>query len=582
MNKLNEGALKQAIAATKSHYKYAAAFSALLNILFIFPVLYMLQVYDRVVPTQGTLTLVLLTIVLMFALMTLSLLDYSRSRLLVRASARLDQVLARPILSMALGSSDRSDIGLRQAMREFDTLRQTVSGTSILALLDAPWTPIYILICFLIHPLLGLLAFGGAAGLIFIAWRNEQATHLPLKDANDAAARAYASQDASAASADTIRALGMREAIVNRHLRERETMMRLQTEASFKSSTHVAASKFVRLALQSGALGLGALLAINDQISPGAIFAAMFLVGRALAPIDQMLGAWRNIVQMRDAHRSLSKLLLLHDSKSEQTTLPPPQGRIEVENVSVFGKSEERPILSGVRFAVEPGEVVGIVGPSGAGKSTLARVIAGALTPDRGTVRFGGAEQTDWDPEILAQHVGYMPQEPTLFAGTIKDNIARFRSNTASGGRSVDAAAIEAAKLTGAHDVILRLSGGYDYELDWGGRGLSTGQAQRIAFARAVFGSPDFLVLDEPNSHLDADGDLQLITTLGELKANGVTILIVTHKLSILPIVDKLVVMQDGRVEMYGPRDDVMGRIAPPEPKRPVTHVQAGTEGDIR
>ena len=567
------GIVGQVVKACRRHYLYAAGFSALLNLLFLAPVLYMLQVYDRVVPTQGGTTLLLLTLALLIALATMAMLDYARARILVRASARLDRMLAGAVLDLSYGRpSGPGSASTGRAIRDFDVIRQTISGAGILALFDAPWTPIYILICFLVHPLMGLLALAGGLGLILLAWRNDVITHEPLRRANDAAAHAYSRQESAAMAADTVRALGMREGLVARQLSDRETMMRLQTEASFASSGIVALSKFVRLALQSLALALGAWLAINQEITAGAIFASMFLVGRALAPIDQMLGAWRALTQAKDAYSSLVASLQSSEPRHERTQLPPPDGRIEVENVSLSRAGMDRPILSSIRFSVAPGEVVGIVGPSGAGKSTLLRIIAGALEPDQGSVRFGGADREDWSPERLAQFIGYVPQEPTLFAGTVKENIARFQSAAAFAPASTDSSAVEAAQLTGAHDIILHLPGGYDYALGLGGRGLSAGQAQRIALARAVFGRPTYLFLDEPNSHLDADGDLQLITALGELKAAGVTIVIVTHKLGILPIVDRLLVLQDGRIKMQGPCEDVVKRIMPVAESTPLRH----------
>jgi ATP-binding cassette subfamily C protein len=572
------GVVGQVLRACRRHYLYAAGFSALLNLLFLAPVLYMLQVYDRVVPTEGGTTLVFLTLALFAALGTMALLDLGRSRILVRASARLDRMLAGAVLDLSLAPANGAEAGpRRRAIRDFDGLRQAMSGAGALALFDAPWAPIYVLICFLVHPLIGLLACVGGVMLVLLAWRQDRTTHLPLKKANEAAAEAYAKQESAAMAADSVRALGMREALVAHQISDRETMMRLQTEASFASSGLVALSKFVRLILQSLALGLAAWLAINHQISAGAIFASMFLVGRALAPVDQILGAWKSLSHAKDAYSSLLGLFESSDARPQRTQLPRPDGRIEVEDVHLSSTQGNRPILSSIGFSVSPGEVVGIVGPSGAGKSTLLRVIAGAAESAQGAVRFGGASREDWDPERLAQFIGYMPQDPTLLAGTVKENISRFHSPCAAFAAStLDVTAVEAARMTGAHDIILGLPNGYDYELGLGGRGLSAGQAQRIALARAVYGNPTYLLLDEPNSHLDADGDLQLITALGELKAAGVTILIATHKLSILPIVDRLLVLQDGTIKMQGPRDDVMRQIMPANEAAAVPQSAAG------
>ncbi len=567
--------LAGALRACKRHFVAVASFSALLNLLFIVPMLYMLQVYDRVVPTQGGTTLLFLTLVLVFGLATLSILDAVRARLLVRASVRLDRVLSHAVLDATLIRPGTGAQRLsKQVLREFDIFRQALSGPAILGVFDAPWSPIYVLIAFLIHPWMGVLATIGALVLLFITWRNEQATREPLQQANEAAGRAYAGYEFTAASSDVVRALGIREALISGHLRDRHEMLRLQTEASLASSGLTATSKFVRLALQSLALGLGALLAIQAKISPGAIFASMFIVGRALAPIDQLVGSWKNIVQARDAYRKLCDLFAETPANIALTLLPRPEGRLEAENVTVLDPSR-RPILANISFRIEPGEVIAIVGPSGAGKSTLVRALAGAVIPDGGLVRFDGADQRNWDSERLAEHIGFMPQEAALFAGTVKENISRFRSRLGEAAASIDEATVEAAQLAGAHDLILRLPSGYDYPLGLGGRGLSAGQAQRIALARAVFRSPQYVILDEPNSALDAEGDQQLTKTLEALKQRGVTVLIVAHRLSVLPVVEKLMVIREGRLVMFGPRDDILRELAPPPPAR------VGTRGRI-
>lgn len=558
--------IEQALRACRRHFVAAGVFSALLNLLYLAPTLYMLQVYDRVVPTGGKLTLLFLTLAVLLALGTLSLLDMVRSRLLVRASVRLDRQLAGAVLDASLGRNGGARSLSRQVVRELDTFRQTLTGSGVLAVFDAPWTPIYMLVAFLIHPLLGVIALVGGGLLLAVAWRNEQATRAPMQRANEAASLAYLSQEQSSAAADVIRALGMRQAMVLRHLTERETMTVLQTEASFAASGYSTLTRFLRLSLQSLALGAGALLAVNNQISGGAIFAASFLVSRAMAPIEQVLGAWKNMIQARGAYRTLTDLFRQDAAEPQRTQLPAPSGKINVEGLSVLTPRRDGVILSDIGFAIDKGEIVGVIGPSGAGKSTLARMIAGASAPDRGAIRFDGAERADWDPEFLGRHIGYMPQDATLFAGTIKANICRFRNFAEDDDAAIDARVIEAARACGAHEMILRLPQGYDTELGFGGRGLSAGQAQRIALARALYGDPSILVLDEPNAHLDAEGEARLLETLAEVKRRGGTVLIVAHRTGVLAALDKLMVLREGRLELYGPRDAVLQRMgaAPP------------------
>src|SRR5436190_7381839 len=401
-----------ALRACRRHFVAVAIFSALLNLLFLVPMLYMLQVYDRVIPTRGGLTLLFLTLVLLFGLITLALLDYVRGRLLVRASIRLDRQLAGILLDTSLARRDRTfDAVARQAMREFDTLRQALTGPAILALCDAPWSPIYVLVCFVIHPLIGLLVLVGAILLAMVALRNQRATSEPLQRASEAAARSYASQEQVLAGAENVRALGMRQAMVRRHLRERDSMMALQTHASFAASRYVTISKFLRLSLQSLALGLGAWLAIGNSISGGAVFAASFLAGRAMQPIDQLLATWRSIAQAKSAYGKINDLLGAREAEIALTQLPPPEGRLDVEQISVANAKGDGAILANISFQLLPGEVIAVVGPSGAGKSTLLRMLAGAGRPDRGTIRVDHASVLDWDPERLASYIGFVPRD---------------------------------------------------------------------------------------------------------------------------------------------------------------------------
>ncbi|MFL6789485.1 MAG: type I secretion system permease/ATPase, partial [Sphingomicrobium sp.] len=515
-----------------------------------------------------------LTLVLLFGLVTLALLDFVRSRLLVRASIRLDRQLSGVLLDTSLARRDRTfDAVARQSMREFDTLRQALTGPAILALCDAPWSPIYILVCFLIHPLIGLLALVGAVLLILITLRNHGATSGHLQTANEAAARAYASQEQVLAGAENVRALGMRRAMVKRHLTERHTMMTLQSDASFTGSRYVTMSKFLRLALQSLALGLGAWLVLGNHISGGAVFAASFLTGRALQPVEQLLGTWRTVAQARGAYEKLNDLLGTREAETALTQLPAPAGRLDVELLSVVNAAGDGAILANISFQMLPGEVVAVVGPSGAGKSTLLRMLAGAGRPDRGIIRIDHANMMDWDPERLASYIGFLPQDVCLFAGTVKENIARFQDGAADA--DVDGKAIAAAKACFAHELILQLPNGYDSVLGWGGRGLSAGQAQRVGLARALYDEPPIILLDEPNAHLDSAGEGQLVETLMALKQRNAAVLIVAHRMGVLAAVDKILVLRDGKIEAFGTRDEIIARLsggqatpieAPPRP----------------
>jgi ATP-binding cassette subfamily C protein len=501
------------------------------------------------------------------------MLDWVRSRLLVRASLRLEHELSGPLLNATLARADRPmEAVTRQPMREFDTLRQALTGPMLLAVCDAPWAPIYIIVCTIIHPLIGLLVLVGGGAMATVTWLNNRATGMRLRSANEAATRAYAHQEQVFAGAENVRALGMRGAMVRRHVGARAAMLHLQTDASFSSGGYVASSKFLRLSLQSLALGLGALLAIDNKISAGAIFASSFLAGRALSPIEQLLTAWPVLVRARGAYAKLSDLLNSAAPSTSLTVLPEPKGRVDVEQV-IIGRTPETRILAGVSLVLEPGEVVTIVGPSGAGKSTLMRVIAGALVPDAGEVRVDGARLADWESDRLGGYIGYLPQSVSLFAGTVKENISRFAM--AGDPAEIDAHVVAAAQAALAHDMILRLPNGYDTMLGWEGQGISAGQAQRIALARALFREPPLLLLDEPNAHLDAEGEAQLLQTIVAAKARNAAVAMVAHRMSVLSVSDRIVVMRDGRIEAAGARDEVIARLQRPAGEGEVKAVRA-------
>ena len=557
----DSGVLSGAIASCRSLFVAAAMFSALINLLYLTPTLYMMQVYDRAIPAGGHATLALLTLAALGGLITLSLLDWLRSRLLVRASARLDHALAKPVMDALLqqgrGGGERAN-----ALRDFDTFRQSLAGPALLAALDAPWTPVFLIVAFMVHWTLGVTGLISAAVLAGLALLNERATSAPLEAANRAAAIAYADLDHTARAADTVRALGMRSGLVARQVAHRRRMLSLQNQASFATGRYLGLIKAVRLVLQSLALGLGAWLAIDRQISPGAVFAASFLLVRMLAPVEQVVGAWKSIVLNRSAYRTLSTLLA-GPATAPPTRLPTPAGELSVEGIGLAGGSTERPILQGLSFNARPGEIIGLVGPSGAGKTSLARVLAGAALPDRGTVRIDGAAYADWDAERLARSIGYLPQDFVLFSGTVKDNIARFRAWTGEDAEILDRLVIEAATAAGAHTMILRLPKGYDTVLGPRGAGLSAGQAQRIALARALFGGPRLIVLDEPNAHLDAEGEAALCATLAALRGDGCTVILAAHRGAVLGLADKLLVLDEGRAVRFGPAEPVQGLRTP-------------------
>ena len=553
--------MEAAFKECRRHIMSAAFFSALVNLLYLAPSLYMLQVYDRVVPTQGVLTLVYLTFIIAFALAVLAALEAVRSRLLVLAGMRLDRILSGDILGRLMAQS--RPMNTAQAMREFDGLRAAISGPAALAFMDAPWTPIYVIVAFMIHPALGIMTIVAGILLFGLALLNERATKPALMKAQQANAAAYASQEGAAQNGEVVRSLGMRRSVIARHLEERGIGQSLQAEAQFKGGQFGAYTKFFRLFLQSAALGLGAYLAIKGEISAGSIIAASILLSRALQPVEQLVGGWTQVIQARGALNTLSELFdKTKPLDVDRTQLPTPMGAVELDRVVVRAQGREELVLKAVSLKISPGESLGIVGSSGAGKTTLARVIAGALAPDQGIVRMDGANYTDWDADALAEHIGYLPQDPSLMSGTVKDNISRFAAWRGMPIEKIDQLAVDAATKAGVHDLILKLPKGYDTPLAPGGRGLSAGQAQRVALARALFGDPTLLILDEPNSALDAEGEASLLRSIQGAKARGATVLIVAHRTGILAGVDRLLVMRDGAIERLGPREEVLAKLA--------------------
>lgn len=575
--------LRAALAHCRRHFLHAGLFSAFLNLLYLAPSLYMLQVYDRVVPTRGVITLVMLTLIFAMAIVAVGLLDLVRNRLLLRASARLDRLLAGPIIDALLNVAANSPAAVTAAtLREFDVFRQTMTGVGVLALFDAPWAPVYILVCFLIHPAIGALALAGAVVLSLLSWASERASSGAMKEAIQREAQAYSSLDLSLGAAGVVAALGMREAMVRRHLRERFEANGLVARTGLGAARYTAMIKSARLLLQSLALGLGALLAIEQQISAGAIFASSLLIARALQPIELVNGAWKSLLQARAAWGHVAELFERRGAALVPTALPAPTGAIAVENLGIAAPTNDRLLIGGVSFTLERGELLGVIGPSGAGKSTLARALVGIARPVQGVVRLDGSDLRNWPPAQLGEAIGYVPQEPVLFRGTIKENIARFRTETLAG-HMLDEQVVQAAQLCGAHDFIVRLPQGYDTPLGWGGAGLSVGQAQRITLARALFGAPSLVVLDEPNAALDADGELRLAAALENLRARGVTLVVIAHRAGILQTADKLLVMRGGRVEMFGERTQIVARLnapaAPAEPAPPARGAEAAGPG---
>ena len=536
---------------------YAALFSVCINVLLLVPSLYMIQVFDRVIASRSSETLVVLTLAAAGAIAVMAALDALRARLLATGGAALDAMLGPRVLhGLLAGAARLGGAEYVHGMRDAATLRGFASGTGMLALFDAPWLPVYIAVIFLFHPLLGAVATAGAAALVGLAALNERLTRAPL-DAQQAAARtAMRYADASLRNAHVVGALGMERAVSRRWAWLNDAAQREQVRAARLAANVGGASKLLRQGLQVAMLAAGAYLVIEQHVTGGVMMAATIILGRALAPVESLIASWRSLVEAQGAWRRLDALLASRASDRDATALPAPRGALCAERVYFSPGPGDKAILKGVSLELAPGESLSLIGPSASGKSTLARVLLGVWAPTSGTVRLDGADVASWPRRRLGPHLGYLPQDVELFSGTVAENIARF-------GKPDPQAVVAAAHRANAHEMILQLPQGYDTEIGEGGTALSGGQRQRIGLARALYGRPRIVVLDEPNANLDAEGEAALMQAMNGLRREGVTLIAISHRPSVLAGVDKLLVLKDGAVAAFGPRDAVMGQVTP-------------------
>ena len=534
----------------------AALFSCIINLLMLTGPLFMLQVYDRVLANKSVPTLVALMILVGILFAFLGLFELIRSRIAARAARRIDEHIHAPVFAAIIDQAARRDQqALVQPLRDLDTIRNFLSGPSLNTLFDLPWTPIYLGVICLLHRDLGIFALAGVLLLAFLVFLNDQLSRNLFRQSAESGALAHRVAEECRRNAASIRAMGMQTAMKKRWQDVHDKALEDYVTATDRNGALSAIARTARLFLQSAILALGAYLAIRREITPGAIITASIILSRAASPIEQGIVHWRSFIQFRTAFQRLNLVFADIEQQQSKMLLPPPKGHLKVEGLTVVAPGDGKPILRNFNFAVAPGQALGIIGSTGAGKSTLARALVNVWPAAAGCISMDGAPFHQWDADLLGRHVGYLPQEVELFDGTFEENIARFH------GEATPAAVISAAKLAGVHDLVLSFPAGYKTRIGEAGANLSAGQRQRIGLARALYGDPVLVIMDEPNANLDTVGEAALSHAVRKLKQRHVTVVVIAHKPGTIAAVDLLLCLSRGRQVAFGPKDEVLRKI---------------------
>src|SRR5689334_2599593 len=576
--------LQRALRACRKQFFLVGVFSGVVNLLQLTTSVYMMQVFDRVLASRILDTLYFLSLIAIGATLVLALLEAVRGQVMQRLATWVEHRVAPEGFVRAIESTLRGRPYRMEALRDLAVCRGFLSSAGALSLYDIPWVPIYLGFIFMLHPVMGYIALAGAVTLFGLALLSELSTSKLLKEANSASIASQRRAESISRNAEVIDSMGMLPAVIGHWRESVAAMTEPQQRAADRAAILVAATKFFRLAVQIAILGVGAYVVLNQELTSGASIAGSIIMGRALAPVEQLIGGWKQLVQARQSFRRLQVFLTQPRLRPAGRLLPEPTGRLTVERVSYAFPGRDMALIKGVNFTLSPGESLAIIGPSAAGKTTLIRLLMGTLPPFAGTVRLDGADVYQWMREDFGRHVGYLPQDVELFDGTVFSNIARLAD-------ADPAAVYEAAKLAGCHEMILRLPNGYDTQIGDGGQHLSGGQRQLVGLARAMFGRPKLIVLDEPNSNLDGDAEARLIQALERLKEQDTTVVLVSHRPTLVQGVDKVLLLKDGTLEMFGPRVEVLKRLmtpprpaevpmTPPRPAEvPITPANARLEG---
>jgi PrtD family type I secretion system ABC transporter len=576
--------LQRALRACRKQFFLVGVFSGVVNLLQLTTSIYMMQVFDRVLASRVLDTLYFLSLIAIGATLVLALLEAVRGQVMQRLATWVEHRVAPEGFVRAIESTLRGRPYRMEVLRDLAVCRGFLSSAGALSLYDIPWVPIYLGFIFMLHPVMGCIALAGAVTLFGLALLSELSTSKLLKEANSASIASQRRAESISRNAEVIDSMGMLPAVIGHWRESVAAMTEPQQRAADRAAILVAATKFFRLAVQIAILGVGAYAVLNQELTSGASIAGSIIMGRALAPVEQLIGGWKQLVQARQSFRRLQAFLTQPRLRPAGMLLPEPTGRLTVERVSYAFPGRDMALIKGVNFTLSPGESLAIIGPSAAGKTTLIRLLMGTLPPFAGTVRLDGADVYQWMREDFGRHVGYLPQDVELFDGTVFSNIARLAD-------ADPAAVYEAAKLAGCHEMILRLPNGYDTQIGDGGQHLSGGQRQLVGLARAMFGRPKLIVLDEPNSNLDGDAEARLIQALERLKEQDTTVVLVSHRPTLVQGVDKVLLLKDGTLEMFGPRVEVLKRLmtpprpaevpmTPPRPAEvPITPANARLEG---
>jgi PrtD family type I secretion system ABC transporter len=548
--------ISQVLKASRAALISTFIFSGVVNILMLTGSIYMLQVYDRVLTSSSVPTLVALSAIVAVIYIFYGFLEYVRSRILVRIGRRFEETLRARVFNVVaeLAMRKQGNAG-SQPINDLQTMRQFLGGQGPLAFLDMPWVPVYLFVVFMLHWVIGVASLFAAGAILIIALLSEFRTRKPVQEANQAATKAALLTEEARRNAEAMHALGMRDTMRERWISVQQQAMDQQTLANDAGGSLSAASRVVRLMVQSGILGLGAYLAIYGEISPGGIIAGSIIMSRALAPIELAVQNWQQFLSFRKARERLTRMLEQVPAEVIPMALPKPSGLLEVENLTVLAPGSDKPLLQGVTFSVQPGTGLGVIGPTGAGKSTLARALMGLMPTVRGSVRLDGATHDQRSNDEFGKLVGYLPQEVQLFDGTVAENISRFSPNMDP------EQVVNAAKMANVHELVMRLPNGYDTQLGENGSRLSVGQRQRVALARSLYGDPVLLIMDEPNSNLDAEGESALVNAIRQSLQRGASVVVIAHRPSALAAIKDIMVLSEGRVATLGPRDEVLKKV---------------------